>query len=173
MDSPLHVRPAVCFHPAVCFLMTSSRIRCRIGTRFCRLTRDGGCLGRGLFSDNPVAPEPRCRRAGTAMPLRRNGDAVAPERPPRSTGTAARCGKNAPVSPRSLPLASAPFVREGRPPISTDGDPPPSRRSTPHLREGQPPSSTEKAGGAPRGVPSPPAEPLEVALYIRSRGSGF
>ncbi|GEM_PF-2645992 len=35
-----------------------------------------------------VAPERRCRCAGTATPLRRNGDAVAPERRPRSTGTA-------------------------------------------------------------------------------------
>ena len=31
-----------------------------------------------------VAPERRCRRAGTVMPLRRNGDAVAPERQPVS-----------------------------------------------------------------------------------------
>ena len=36
-----------------------------------------------------VAPERRWRCAGTAMPLRRNGDAVAPERPPRCAGTAA------------------------------------------------------------------------------------
>ena len=31
-----------------------------------------------------VAPERRCRRAGTVMPSRRNGDAVAPERQPVS-----------------------------------------------------------------------------------------
>ena len=37
-----------------------------------------------------VAPERRCRCAGTAMPLRRNGGAVAPERRYRCAGTAAR-----------------------------------------------------------------------------------
>ena len=41
------------------------------------------------------------------MLLRRNGDAVAPERPPRLAGTAARCGKDAAVSPRFLPLGFA------------------------------------------------------------------
>ena len=84
----------------------------------------------------PLAELPRC--AGTAMPLRRNGDAVAPERLCRCAGTATPsrrnrrgCGKNAAVSPRSLPLGFA------KPPLMC-------------------------------GVPSTAAEPLEVALYNKA-----
>ena len=43
---------------------------------------------------HPVAPEPRCRCAGTAMALRRNRDAVAPERRCRCAGTATPLRRN-------------------------------------------------------------------------------
>ena len=47
-----------------------------------------------------VAPERRCRRAGTVMPLRRNGDAVAPERRCRCAGTVMPLRRNGhPVLP--------------------------------------------------------------------------
>ena len=49
---------------------------------------------------HPVAPEPRCRCAGTAMALRRNRDAVAPERRWRCAGTAMPLRRNGhPVAP--------------------------------------------------------------------------
>ena len=68
---------------------------------------------------------------------------VAPERPPRSTGTAARCGKNAAVSPRSLPLAPRAKVD---PPTFAKVDPLRPRRRREGLREGcrRPPQSLWK-----------------------------
>ena len=81
----------------------------------------------------------RCRCAGTPMPLRRNGDAVAPERRCRSTGTVVRCKKDAAVPP--------PFPVFGQPP---------------------PDPIYDLLPGCPRTGPFS-AGPLEFALYIRRR----
>ena len=149
------------------------------GTSRQKFGRGARSLGRGVSaafcrpSEFAFCARGRPGRAGTAMPLRRNGHPVSPE-PPR---VRKECGCLAPFPAFGLrplrPRRATPHLHGRRPPTFAKVDPPSSRRSTPHLREGQPPSSTEKAGGAPRGVPSTPAEFLEVALYIRSRGSGF
>ena len=91
---PLERKDDICFARRVAG-GTCEAVRRSVSVAFCGPSEFAFCA-RGL---------PGC--AGTAMPLRRNGDAVAPERPPRSTGTAARCGKDAAVSPRSLSLSSA------------------------------------------------------------------
>ena len=49
--------------------------------------------------EGPNAPEQGGRCAGTAMPLRRNGDAVSPERLPRCAGTRVRSGRGRRSSP--------------------------------------------------------------------------
>ena len=91
---PLERKDDICFARRVAG-GTCEAVRRSVSVAFCGPSEFAFCA-RGL---------PGC--AGTAMPLRRNGDAVAPERPPRSTGTAARCGKDAAVSPRFLSLSSA------------------------------------------------------------------
>ena len=61
----------------------SITLRAAGGRSSALLCQDGALLG----TSRPLAGLPRL--AGTGVPLRRNGDGVAPERPPRSTGTAA------------------------------------------------------------------------------------
>ena len=113
---PLERKDDICFARRVAG-GTCEAVRRSVSVAFCGPSEFAfcarglpGCAGTAMplrRNGDAVAPERRCRCAGTVMPLRRNGDAVAPERPPRSTGTAARCGKDAAVSPRSLSLSSA------------------------------------------------------------------
>jgi|GEM_PF-6195676 len=91
---PLERKDDICFARRVAG-GTCEAVRRSVSVAFCGPSEFAFCA-RGLPG-----------RAGTAMPLRRNRDAVALERPPRSTGTAARCGKDAAVSPRFLSLSSA------------------------------------------------------------------
>ena len=76
-----------------------------------------------------VAPERLCRCAGTVMPLRRNGDGVAPERRCRCAGTS---------NPSTLPLdtatrlrAHSPARRLARFPAWSTPPFPPRRKNTP------------------------------------------
>ena len=119
---------------------TCEAVRRSVSVVFCRPSEFTFCA-RGL---------PGC--AGTVMPLRRNRDAVAPEPRCRCAGTATPfywngramrkgCGCLAP-----FPAFGPPH--EGRPPIFAKVDPPPSRRSTPFVHG-------EGGRGSARGADGP------------------
>ena len=133
--------------------------------------------------------------AGTAMPPRRNGHPVLLERPrdaermrlshpvPCLWAPPPSSAKGNPTRPRTttphlhgrrppISMDDDPHLHGRRPPISTDDDPPSPWTTTPISTDDDPLRPRRRREGLRGGVSTAPAEPLEVAPYIRSRERG-